>query len=174
MKLIFLDIDGVLNTHEPLTEGVMCGKLHASKVERLNLLLVETGAQIVLTSAWRYLVHRGEMNLAGLGWLLRSHGLRDELVGITRPDTIERPALDGKTPWVPCANERGQQVSDYLATCVGMLGFACKRYVVIDDLDLGITAAGHPLVLCNPKRGFTWADYDNALAALGSLPECDN
>jgi len=166
MNLIFLDIDGVLNTHEPLEEGVMCGKLHASKVRRLNLLIQETNASIVLSSAWRYLVHRGEMNLTGLGWLLRSHGVIDCLVGITRPDTMERPKWDGSTPWQPCNNERGQQISDFLRVCVGMLGVPCSRYVVIDDLDLGISEAKHPFVHVNGQRGFTWADYDKALAIL--------
>lgn len=168
MKLIFLDIDGVLNDHEPLSNRVMCGKLHESKVRRLNLLIQETGASIVLSSAWRYLVHRGEMNLTGLGWLLRSHGVIDCLVGVTRPDSMDRPAWDGKTPWIPCANERGKQISDYLDTCIVALGFTCTQYVVIDDLDLGISEAGHPFVQCKSDRGLTWADYDKAMAILGS------
>ena len=174
MNLIFLDVDGVLNTHQPLEERVMCGKLHASKVRRLNLLIQETDARIVLSSAWRYLVHRGEMNLTGLGWLLRSHGAIDCLVGITRPDTMERPKWDGSTPWQPCNNERGQQIREWIDNNEEHWRLETphrqpervERYVVIDDLDLGISEAKHPFVHVNGQRGFTWADYDKALEIL--------
>src|ERR1700728_3493853 len=88
MKVIFLDIDGVLNNHQFDTE-IMCGQIHKDKVILLNSILRRTDARIVLSSAWRYLVYRNEMNLMGLEWLLRSHGvLKDRLIGITRQDTI--------------------------------------------------------------------------------------
>lgn len=166
MKLIFLDVDGVLNCHEPLEKEVECGRLHPDKVTRLNALLRDTDAQIVLSSAWRYLVHRQEMNLIGLGWLLRSHGILDRLVGVTRPDTMERAVWTGREEWVPCDNERGQQISDFLADSRKLLGVGCDRYVVLDDLDLGISAAGHPFVRVAGKKGLTWTDYDQALALL--------
>ena len=47
LKLLFLDIDGVLNEHELLHPEVMCGTFHRDKVERLNRVLRETGAKIV-------------------------------------------------------------------------------------------------------------------------------
>lgn len=166
MNLIFLDIDGVLNTHEPLEEGVMCGKLHDKKVERLNTIIDSTGAKIVLSSAWRYLVHRGEMNLAGLGWLLRSHGIRDVLIGVTRPDTMERGTWDGSTHWTPCNNERGQQISDWIKDHNNLEADLIERYVVIDDLDLGITDSGLPFVKCDPAQGLTFA---NAMKAFDLL-----
>ena len=50
--VIFLDIDGVLNSHGPPgTDGGM----HADKACYLGNTLVETGAKIVLSSAWRYM-----------------------------------------------------------------------------------------------------------------------
>lgn len=66
MKVIFLDIDGVLNSHEWDTE-TMCGQIHKDKVALLNGVLRVTEAKIVLSSAWRYIVYRGECNLRGLG-----------------------------------------------------------------------------------------------------------
>lgn len=150
--LVFLDIDGVLNTHEFDSE-VMCGQIHKDKVERLNRILRATGANIVLSSAWRYLIHRGEMNLMGMEWLFRSHGiLADRLIGITRPDTMVREVYRGDPGTWPLCNERGKQISDWLIANPGW----GSKYVVIDDggkdrstgewTDLGIRSECHPVV----------------------------
>lgn len=55
MKVIFLDIDGVLNNAHLLStscESWDCIGPH--QVGRLNEILQATGARIVLSSAWRY------------------------------------------------------------------------------------------------------------------------
>lgn len=162
MKLLFLDVDGVLNEHvmDPL---VMCGQIHAEKVKLLNGVLADTGALIVVSSAWRYLVHRGEMNLLGLDWLLRSHGVyAGKLHGITRPDTMERgPSFSGDPRAWPVTDERGQQITDYLAGVEGV-----TSYAVVDDLDPGITAAGHPLVRTDSNRGLTWREAERLVSIL--------
>lgn len=152
MKLLFLDVDGVLNSHEPLCPHAMCGQIHDDKAALLKEVLLATGAKIVLSSAWRYLVHRGEMNLAGINWLFRSHGLPNCIVGITREDTMQREHWDGSQPW-PLNNERGQQIHDWRNER-GHNG----PYVVVDDLDLGITEAGHPFVKTDGTIGLTVAN----------------
>ncbi len=161
MRVLFLDIDGVLNVHEPLDAEVMCGKLHADKVNRLNFVLRKTGAMIVVSSAWRYFIHRGEMNLAGFDWLLRSHGvIAGRLAGVTRPDTmkIRGDVYNGDPKTWPMTNERGQQIQDWINISVGMTGFAVSGYAVVDDLDLGIREAGHPFVQTDGKVGLTIAN----------------
>jgi hypothetical protein len=88
IKLLFLDIDGVLNAHES-DPDVLCGPIFRDKVRLLNRILRATDAKVVLSSAWRYIVHRGEATLQGMDWLLRSHGmLANRLIGVTRPDTM--------------------------------------------------------------------------------------
>lgn len=162
MKVVFLDIDGVLNTHEELHPEVLCGTLHRDKVDRLNGVLRITSARLVLSSAWRYLIHRGEMNLTGMEWLLRSHGvLAGRLIGITRADTMMPPKWDGSTPW-PVEHDRGKQIAEFLETFTGVLGVPCSGYVVLDDLDLGIRAAKHPLVHVDPGLGLTDDDAKQA------------
>jgi hypothetical protein len=89
LKLLFLDIDGVLNAREELDPDVNCGTFHRDKVDRLNRVLRKTGAKIVVSSAWRYLINRAEMTIEGFDWLLRSHGvIAGRLHGITRKDTV--------------------------------------------------------------------------------------
>lgn len=171
MKVLFLDIDGVLNTHEPLDPDVMCGRFHADKVVLLNHVLRNTGAMIVLSSAWRYFIHRGEMNLAGIDWLLRSHGvMRGRLAGVTRVDTMERPRVyDGDTATWPMTNERGQQISDCIAIAIGAFGQRIDRYAVVDDMDLGITEAGHPFVQVDGTIGLTAVHAERLIALLESI-----
>lgn len=162
MKALFLDVDGVLNCHE-FSPDVMCGRIHADKVAMLNLVLRLTGAKVVLSSAWRYIVFRGEANLMGMEWLLRSHGfLADRLIGVTRADTMRTDfAYTGEPSSWPVHNERGRQITDWLAE-----NGPVERYAVLDDLDLGIRDAGHPLVQTNGKIGLQLADAEALIKIL--------
>lgn len=175
MKVLFLDIDGVLNDHS-WDAAVMCGQIHPDKVDRLNRVLRATDARIVLSSAWRYIIHRGEMNLMGMEWLLRSHRvLADRLVGVTRPDTMERAVYRGIPGTWPVTDERGQQVSDWRRD-----NAHTGPYAVVDDggfreggewTCLGIAAAGHPFVRTDGKVGLTDADAGELIRILnGSNP----
>lgn len=164
--ILFLDIDGVLNAHEWDAE-VMCGQIHPDKVDRLNRVLRATGARIVLSSAWRYIVHRGEMNLMGMEWLLRSHRvLADRLVGVTAPDSmVRRPYRGDPATWTPAPDERGPQISRWLRENGGM----ARPYAVVDDLDLGISACGHPFVRTDGKVGLTDGDADRLIRLYDHL-----
>lgn len=169
--LIFLDIDGVLNDHAWDTE-VMCGQIQQDKVARLNHILHVTGARIVLSSAWRYIIHRGESNLMGLEWLFRSHGiLMNRLISYTRPDTAEQPPRwDGDLhTWIR-TNERGVQIADWLAEFTASAAEQPSPYVAIDDLDLGISEAGHPFVQTNGAVGLTDGDVLQSIRLLGGQP----
>lgn len=162
-KIIFLDIDGVLNAHE-FDPDAMCGKIHPEKISILNGVLRETGAKIVLSSAWRYIIHRGESTLVGMEWLMRSHGMiAGVLVGITRRDTMEKrmEKFSGNPCEWPVENERGAQISDWIESN------KVTSYVAVDDLDLGITAAGHPLVQTDGKIGITTDHAAKMVAILG-------
>ena len=46
----------------------------------MNKIIEETGCKIVLSSAWRYLVHGGAMTLDGLDCLFCSHGLKKGVI----------------------------------------------------------------------------------------------
>lgn len=140
MRLLFLDIDGVLNDHNPMPNG-MCG-MQADKVRRLNRILAEIpDLLIVVSSAWRYVVHRGFSNLEGLEHLFLTHGIdcQGRVHGVTEADaeTFD-PNASHKPPYdVDYWEKRGlkwrvQQIRDY-----------CEKhspvaFIVLDDLDLDI------------------------------------
>lgn len=55
MKIIFLDIDGVLNDIEnfPQSEVFPFNKIEKDKVSLLNEIVNHTGAKVVISSSWR-------------------------------------------------------------------------------------------------------------------------
>ena len=111
--LLFLDIDGVLNDHVPVTDYI-CG-IDRDKIRRLNEIVKATGAEVVISSAWRYMILDGAMTVDGFRYMLTTHGLASfvKVVGHTKSDEQ-----------IP---ERGDQIADYLQT------FGSRRYVVLDD-----------------------------------------
>jgi len=157
--LIFLDIDGVLNRHE---FGPMSTYTHIdySMAEILTDFLMVTNANIVITSAWRYHVINGRMTLEGFQWLFRSHWIPgDRVIGITDADTMISSLFSEP---MPKTNERGIQISKWIDD-----NFTPSRYVVIDDMDLGITDYGHPFVHVNGEVGLTISDSTKAARMLG-------
>jgi hypothetical protein len=152
-RLVFLDIDGVLNDHTQGPNETYC-RIDPEHAARFNALIQEADAQFVLSSAWRYLIHSGEMNLEGMKWLLRSHWIDgSRLVGFTRKDTM----VNGE----PMENERGKQITDWLDE-----HGRPDVYVAIDDIDLGISAAGHTLVQTDCRIGLTDWEMRQALYHL--------
>lgn len=171
MKIIFLDIDGVLNGHQYIARSCLgfSGKAHIEPtlMKRLNRVIQETGAKIVLTSAWRYYYYRGEMTLLGLQRLLESHGLfKDCFFGGTKKDEIdfdfnwseEKKQEYKKLYW----NERSFQILEFLKINV------VERYVVIDDVDAGFTEAGLDFVKTDPNRGISNENATRAIKILNS------
>ena len=151
---VFLDIDGVLNAHE-FDHDAQSNLVDRDKVARLNRILRETEAKIVLSSAWRYLIYAGAMTLYGMDYLLRTHGvIAGRLVGVTGPDETTG------------SNERGGQITRWIVGEGWDLYGETGRHVVIDDRDLGVSAAGHPLVMTDGKTGLTDADVDKAIRIL--------
>ena len=111
MKVIFLDIDGVLNLYcESRDEYGCC--FHSHLVDNLRRLIDKTGAKIVISSTWRFsgLVIMKEM------WEKRN--LPGEVVGITPNFMIHY----GTTL---C---RGKEISAYLEENPEI-----ESYVILDD-----------------------------------------
>ena len=157
--LIFVDVNGVLNDHTPHENGY-CG-IESRLAYHLNRILRLTAAEIVVSSAWRYMMFDRQMTCRGFGNLLATHGVDaiDRIAGFTGRDTM---IPDEAGQLVPMPNERGVQISQWLKRH----DRPERRYVVIDDLDLGITEAGHPFVQTNGKVGLTVADADRAIEIL--------
>jgi hypothetical protein len=119
-KVLFLDIDGVLNGHR-LQENNYC-TIEPELVKRLNLILKSVpDLQIVISSAWRYLISNRYMTLKGFEVMMLTHGLisHGRIVGHTRNDT-------------EASEYRISQIMDYVKE------HNVKKWLAIDDLDIDI------------------------------------
>lgn len=162
MKVLFLDIDGVLNTDHRHIDPVLC-----AKVERV---LDTTGAVVVLSSAWRNLIeapmgtpeHYAEARalLVGNGMTER---LFESIVSQTR-NLMEWDADDCVHLMV--GGERGhraREITDWLTYWKGKV----DAWAVVDDMGLWVDGlpAGHT-VITSGRTGITDADADELIALL--------
>lgn len=87
MRVLSLDIDGVLNRHNSHANGY--NGIDPINVQWLNYILDELpDVKILIHSAWRYMIIGGRMDLKGFEYMLMTHGVNCEgrLVGHTEPD----------------------------------------------------------------------------------------
>jgi len=89
MKIIFLDVDGVLNSKTFLESRTSRNKhrtpkdhLDPQQVKRLQKIVDNTGAKIVVSSTWRYGTMFRELLDA-----LKHHGFTGEIIGRTKTDS---------------------------------------------------------------------------------------
>ncbi len=173
MKLIFLDIDGVLNStawshekrnheerhHEkPAREAQAAIKdalsywkrsLDPKAVERVNRIWQETGAAVVVSSSWRTMLKPQELIET-----LVAAGLRADFDGIT-PDLYDflAPPAHRATRW------------QEIALCITTRGKWTEQFVILDD-DPMPDAPAASFVRTDYKIGLTDADADRAIAIL--------
>jgi hypothetical protein len=123
MKIIFLDIDGVLNSHAYMTKmGELwddpANQIDPELVARLNKITDATGAKLVISSTWR-LPFLDYCRIDMLAELMASYGITGEVIGMT-------PAI-GMTG----SNERrGREIAIWLAD---NLYFKVETFIVLDD-----------------------------------------
>jgi hypothetical protein len=127
MKIIFLDIDGVLNSqilYESGTREERGAMLYRKAIEQINRIVDETGAKIVISSSWR---HSGleECN----GKLLR-FGLKEKAIDVTPSLYFAKNKYDYNYS-VP----RGCEIKAWMEMNKGILGdkISKVRYVILDD-----------------------------------------
>lgn len=121
MKLIFLDIDGVLNTRDTFIKVYYSNKfkdikdiqIEDSALESLKKIVEETGAKIILTSSWRSYFDDDLKPITEEG---------EKLIGKFKTyslyihDMVEGPSCD-----------RGQEINNYI------MNNDVKSFVIIDD-----------------------------------------
>jgi hypothetical protein len=146
MKVIFLDIDGVLNGHEIDQDTGHCW-IHAALALRLNRIIKATGAKLVISSAWRYMVHCEAMTMRGFEYMLRTHKISGDVIGVT--------VRDEETP------SRGDQIKRWLAEHPEV-----TSYVILDDEPDGMTIGDVRFVKTDGSRGLSEADMEDAIVWL--------
>jgi len=149
MKIIFLDIDGVLNGHEWCHTGEG-PRIDSQCARYLEIIVERTGAKIVLISSWRSWINNGLMTPKGFSKVLLSHGCKADVID----------ALPAKDPDLDHAEDRMIKILDWVQENKP------KAYVVLDNLPLRVPN----LVRTNPGRGLIPVDITNAVKLLGGWP----
>ena len=161
MKVVFCDVDGVLNNARTRARSPS-GYTGVSDVLIRNLrrIVSETGASIVLSSDWR-LVRDDPVHGKDYRYLVR----RLRFIGCLR--------IADHTPDISW-RVRGHEIRQYLSEHPQVTEFA-----VLDDLpfhDFMTCGLLQNLVLTNPKAGLTDADVRRAVQILqgGNVEPCDS
>lgn len=105
MKILFLDVDGVLNTRP--------GSLDEDKLGLLKGILDQTGARVVVSSSWRKYTHMMD-RLYAIDWL------EEDIIGMT-PDL----AMEINGFWH--SPRRAEEIKDWLD------GYKEVTYAILDD-----------------------------------------
>jgi hypothetical protein len=132
MKVLSLDIDGVLNRHRAHENGY-CG-IDPECVRWLNFILARVpDVQLLIHSAWRYMVIGGRMDLKGFEYMLLTHGVNCEnrIIGHTESDSVRHRGPETKDADL---HERAAQI----AWAWGQIGRDAGVLVVVDDLPLNL------------------------------------
>lgn len=136
-RVIFLDIDGVL---APIRRWDRYGDLDPACIQVLNEIVTRGGADVVVSSTWRY-----GKTIAELQAMLDAQGFRGRV-------------LD-KTPTGAPGADRGEEIAAWLAE------HAVDGYVIIDDhADMGDLRTR--LVQTHPAHGLQPADAPRAIEQL--------
>lgn len=139
MKIIFLDIDGVLNYENSKS------KVEEEKVKLLKEIVDRTGAEIVLSSDWRYWWDKPDDDFKLLIDKLNKFGLK----------------LISKTPET-AHGYRGAEIHQWLNEWTGE---AVEKFVVLDD-NIDMKPYMDRLVETDFKQGLCRKDVERAIKLL--------
>jgi hypothetical protein len=157
MKIIFLDIDGVLvNRASFRLPRIQCEKYtatycaaHPVCVENLNHIVTETGAKMVISSVWRM------YGISTMRELFKHWGVAATIIGKT-PDLVH--AENG----IHIGVERGHEIQAWMDSYTRN---PIESFVIIDD-DSDMNGLRHRLIRTEFEDGLTEANAERAIKML--------
>ena len=154
MRVLFLDIDGVLNSHhwyenrpsEPHNGrgDELVSMIDPDAVARLNQIVEATGCVVVLSSSWRCMDPIGRIDRA-----LNRRGFNTRLFGAT-------PNI---------GNPRGSEIIAWLELVPGTV----ESFAILDD-DSDMADVSHALIQTDYKTGLLDDHAKRAIAKLCEAP----
>lgn len=164
MKIIFLDIDGVLisraSSSAPLKSIDRPAGADPSCVSALNTITDATGANLVVSS-----MHRLGVPLVRLRELISGWGVKAPVVGKTPRLHVNR-IVSERT--IEVSAPRGTEIQKWLDQHEGSR-FDPECFVILDD-DCDMEHLSHRLVKTQFEPGLTMADAELAISMLSEVP----
>lgn len=153
MRILFLDVDGVLNRVSGDTDAqyacgqVGAGFLDADLMFQLRRVVRATGCKLVLSSAWRHWYKEPDCSLRHV---LAAFGL------IVADET---PEIGTMRKYL-----RGEEIAEWLRAHSS----AVERYAIVDDDSDMLPEQQARFVRTDERHGLTEADADRLIALLGT------
>jgi len=162
-KIMFLDIDGVLNTKWWYTQmdrnspRDQYGYAFDPKaVANLKRIVEETGAGIVISSSWK------SFGFSELEEMWTDRGLPGKLIGVTPNSVSDELLLDADIDSIELFHIRGEEIKEWLTKH----GKNVSNYAIIDDMDNMLPEQQSHFVHTNPEVGITEEDAEKAIAII--------
>jgi len=162
-KVIFLDIDGVLNTKwwytqmERNTPKDKYGYTFDPKaVANLKRIVEETGADLVVSSSWKC------MGLSQIEEMWRDRSLPGKIIGITPNSVSDEMLLNADIDSIELFHIRGEEIKQWLTK----YGKQVSNYAIIDDMDNMLSEQQSRFVHTNPEVGITEEDAQKTIEIL--------
>ena len=162
-KVIFLDIDGVLNTkdwHCRMTKDTPKDEFGYAfdpvAVANLARIIEETGADIVISSSWKF------YGVAKLRQMWKIRNLPGTILDITPNTVSDEMLLNANLEEFQLGVCRGNEIKEWLSRHKGEV----SNYVIIDDFDDMLPEQEDHVVLIDTLIGITEFDAEKAIAIL--------
>ena len=162
-KIIFLDIDGVLNTrdwHSRMTKDTPKDEygyaFDPGAVSNLARIIDETGAVIVISSSWKF------YGVAKLRQMWKIRNLPGSILDIT-PNTIsDEMLMNANLDEIELGVCRGNEIKEWLSKHKAEV----SNYVIIDDFDDLLPEQMCHAVITNTLIGISETDAKKAITIL--------
>lgn len=163
MKVIFLDIDGVLNTkywYTQMDRNTPKDKygyvFDPNTVANLKRIVEESGADIVISSSWKC------MGLSQIEEMWRDRSLPGKIIGITPNSVSDEMLLNADIDSIELFHIRGEEIKQWLTK----YGKQVSNYAIIDDMDNMLSEQQSRFVHTNPEVGITEEDAQKTIEIL--------
>jgi len=162
-KVVFLDIDGVLNTkwwYTQMDRNTPKDKygyaFDPNAVANLKKIIDETGADIVISSSWK------SFGISELEDMWQDRGLPGKLIGITPNTVSDEMLLNADLDNMELFSIRGTEIKEWLTKH----GKHVSHYAIIDDMDNMLSEQRLHFVKTDPEIGITVDDAEKAIMIL--------
>ncbi len=158
MKIIFLDIDGVLNTTSTTEMFGEYTFVEDEKVQLLKQLVTRTGAKIVLSSSWRY------------GWYCKEYKEKhttSDKSSIRLFEALKKKLSEYDLELLEYTEDFGARGAEIDLWLKSWTGEPIESFVILDDMHLSwlLPHTSH-VVSTSISKGLTQAHVDRAVGIL--------
>lgn len=169
-KILFLDIDGVLNTERQhdrcVSEGIaqVDGFGYAfdpKAVANLKRIVKQTGADIVISSSWKF------WGLDAMQRMWERRDLPGKVIDVTPNNVSDEMLLSVELEYLDIPAGKGSEIKEWLTT----KGQQVTNYAILDDLPDMLPEQQSHFVQTDPRVGITQDDADTIISILTDCPK---